>query len=472
MKKLIFSAIVLILLSGYAVAAETSDNKGVEGLIPANFFDIQDFKNTKNYNFDCDFSKVLKSGEKARPYCVRLCPDNSSCKGGNGDNYVSYFIPFNYQYLPVAAYDYAINAFRFMEKDNATANKNMLGTVLANKSGASGLTVSDFADGLSFPNFVPYTFALKGEGNGVYHIFISSKDVLLRNKIYPSLKLISLKKPAKASNENSLSKYLVEYSVYPSTYEVPYSDEWVSYFLGIPIYEKAKYNVGSVVKYFEEVAVGAKSIDFKANKSATAAEKARPFDFSSKLKAMQADKNIILTPAIGDKSEGFVNEQLPPYFLEKIEIVRTTPTGEEFVIQAYNKEAIESLIAKTDETDGFLFSGIKNDNETISVRFRHVAVEPSYVNLGVARSIKTGVRDIYGLLGTFFVSDLNISKYYDFKEIPRDCLNKTNAAALLDGQGVSTSNIKTFTDSFKDTSSVCDNREKVMTKIIITNKIR
>lgn len=469
MKSLILSAIVLILLSGNAFANSGSN---VEGLAPANFFDIQDFNNTKTYGFDCDFSKVLKSGEKARPYCVRLCQDNTSCKGMNADNYVSYFIPFNYQYIPVAAYDYAINAFRYMEKDNVTNSKNMLGKILANKPAASGVTVSDFAANLSFPNFVPYSFALKGDEKGVYHIFISAKDILLRNGIYPSLKLLALKKPTKTSDENSLSKYSVEYSIYPSAFEVPYSDDWTSYFLGIPLYEKAKYNVGSVVKYFEEAALGAKSIDFKASDSPTGAEKARPFDFSLRLKAMQADKNVILAPAIGDKSEGFANEQLPPYSLEKIEIVKKTPTGEEFVIQAYNKEAVEALIAKADETDGFLFSGIKNDNETISIRFKHAAQTPAYVDLSVGRALKTGIRDIYGLLGTFLVSDLNISKYYDFKDVPRDCLTQTGAAALLDEQGVKAYDIKAFTESFKDTASVCDTREKVMTKIIITNKIR
>lgn len=469
MKKLFFLSLCSIMLvcstGAWAIESNT------KGVAPVNFYTVQDFNNTNKYIFDCDFSKIEKSGEKARPYCIRFCPDNTSCTGLNADNYFSYFIPFNYQYLPVMAYDYAINLFRYLEKSEANAEKVALNSAFSNNTNNSNVKTSTFASSLSLNKFVPYTFALEGLKKGSFHVFIPAKDVLLRNKIYPTLKILSLKKPENSAETNTISKYAVVYSVYPQAYEVRFDDDWVSYLLGVPLYKDAKYNIEATATYFDEVTKGASSIDFNAGSAVTPAENARPFDFEAKLANPDAYGKNSLRPAINSKNDGLINEYLPYYELEKVEIIKQSANGNETTIQIYDKNAINALIANPDESAGFMFSAMKEDGDKVSVRFTHKVKSPRLLNMGVIRSTNTGLRDIFGTLSAVFVSDLNVNKFYDLKKLPSNCLVKAQEAGLLDGKKSNGYDIKSLKETLKDNSSVCDPRETLMIKIILTKDL-
>lgn len=468
-KLLLFAAVTAALFAG-CVKVPPSE-RGTSGLIPANYYDIEDFKNIKHYVFSCDYSKVKASGEKARPYCVRVCGDNTSCLGANADNYFSTYMPFNFQYLPVIAYDYALNSFAFFERNGESLEQKAFNNAFTNNPSNSNVKTPAFAANLSFQKFTPYSFALSGGEKGRYNIFIAASDVLLRNKIYPTFKLLSLKEPTEGSRKNSLSKYSIEYGINPSAFLTDYSSDKISYLTGAPLYENAKYNIESLIKYFEGISKGAKSIDFKTSGAPTFSELARPFVFEDKIIAYWSNKGVELAPAV-NKDAGFLNEYLPYYSLNKIEIIKKSPNGTETVMHIYDSEAIASLLAGSSPAAGFSFNGFKEEGDVIALRFTHSANPPAFIDMGVLRSINTGIRDMYASLGTAMVSDLNVGKYYDFQEIPLDCIKKLNASEVLKKAGKTPEQIKMFTGPLKDDKSVCDPREIFMTSIILTEYAR
>lgn len=469
MKKVFFLFLCSIMLACSTGAWAIESN--TKGVAPVNFYTVQDFNDTNKYIFDCDFSKIEKSGEKSRPYCLRVCTDNASCSGLNADNYFSAFMPFNYQYSPVGAYDYAINLFRYFEKKQSTAEMNSLNKAFTNNSTNIDIKTANFASKLALEKFVPYSFALEGLKKGSFHVYISASDVLLRNKVYPTLKILSLKKPEKASDVNNLSKYGLVYSFYPGAYELKFDEDWISYLFGTPLFKEAKYNIESTVEYFAEIKKGASSIDFNAGSEITPAEKARPFDFEAKLANPDAYGKNGLRAAINPKNDGLINEYLPYYELEKVEIVKQSANGNETTVQIYDKSAIIALITNSGNLAGFTFSGTKEEGDKVSIRFTHQVKSTRLLDMGVIRSTKTGLRDIFGTLSAIFISDLNVNKFYDLKALPSNCLVKAKDVGLLDEKKANGYDVKTLQESLKDNSSVCDQRETLMTKVIITKDL-
>ena len=390
----------------------------------------------------------------------------------NDLDYVSFFVSFNFQTVELLASDYIMNLARSYEKDE----KNLqLGYISELFNPVKRTFYDDESKNLlfqkmMFTNMQPSSFVTKTDND--ISIFLSKKDVFLRSTIYPSLKLNGItydkSNPLEYITESSL-----QYSVYPHSYEVEYVTEWIAQYLGAPELYKNEKNINQVLAYFDALKQGKDKIEDHSGSAILESEKARPFVFENKIAKFikqNKDKNLLL-PSLPKQYNHFLNEFLPKYSLEKIEIIKKNDKNEK-VLKRYDKNNIAELLISNEDIAGFAYRVDNVTDGKLLIRYTHTADAPRYENPGLLKLNNSGLSGIYGKLRNTIVTDLEIDMPYELTSLPYDCIEKAKVADILSKKGVSEKEISTYLSLFQDKSTQCIDSELFMTKVIFLRDFR
>lgn len=437
---------------------------------PNSYETLVENKEIKKITYSC----VFDNKKYAYPTCKfeERCEKGSTCFKVNDLDYVSFFVSFNFQAVELLASDYVMNLARSYEKDEKSLQLGYLSALFnpEKRSFYDDETKNLLFQKMMFTNMQPSSFVTKTDND--ISIFLSKKDVFLRNTIYPSLKLNGItydkSKPLEYLTESSL-----QYSVYPHAYEVEYVTEWMAQYVGAPELYKNEKNISQVLAYFDALKKGKDKIEDHSGSALLESEKARPFVFENKIAnfiKQNKDKTLLL-PSLPKQDDHFLNEYLPKYNLEKIEIIEKNSKNEK-VLKKYDKNNIAELLISNEEIAGFAYRVDNVTNGTLLIRYTHTADAPRYENPGLLKLKNSGLSGIYSKLRNTIVTDLEISVPYELTSLPYDCIEKAEVANILSKKGVSEKEISAYLALFKDKSTQCIDSELFMTKVIFLRDFR
>lgn len=467
MKKIFTSVIIFVCLS--ALNTFYLSQKSYAAL-PTNYEKLLENPEVKRITYSC----IFDNKKYAYPTCnfVERCDGKSTCFKVGDLDYVSFFVSYNFQSSKLIASDYIMNLARSYEKDNQVIQKEYISELFNPEK----RTFYDedkknlLFQKMVFANMEPSSFVTKTDDD--ISIFLSKKDIFLRSVIYPSLKVNDIvydkSQPLEYLTETSIS-----YSVYPQTIEIGYVTEWIAQFLGVPSIEKYETQLDKVLTYFNELSKNKDKIEDHSTTKLLDSEKARPFVFENKIAQAvknNKDKNIVM-PLIPEDYNHYLNEFLPRYTLEKIEIVSKTAANEK-VLKTYSKNNIAELLISNEEIAGFAYRVDNPKDNTLIIRYTHKADAPRYPNPGYLKLRNSGLHSIYNKLRNIIVTDIEISSPYDITSIPYDCIVKAQVEDILSKQGVSKTEIDSYISLFKDKTTKCIDSELFMTKVIFLRDFR
>lgn len=437
---------------------------------PNNYETLVENKEIKKITYSC----VFDNKKYAYPTCKfeERCEKGSTCFKVNDLDYVSFFVSFNFQAVELLASDYIMNLARSYEKDEKNLQLGYLSTLFnpVKRSFYDDETKNLLFQKMMFTNMQPSSFVTKTDND--ISIFLSKKDVFLRNTIYPSLKLNGITYD-KSNPLTYITESALQYSVYPHAYEVEYVTEWMAQYVGAPELYKNEKNISQVVAYFDALKQGKDKIEDHSGTALLESEKARPFVFENKIaKFIKQNKDkTLLLPSLPKQDNHFLNEFLPKYNLEKIEIIEKNGKNEK-VLKKYDKNNISELLISNEEIAGFAYRVNNVTNGTLLIRYTHTADSPRYENPGLLKLKNSGLNGIYGKLRNTIVTDLEISVPYELASLPYDCIEKAEVADILSKKGVSEKEISAYLALFKDKSTQCIDFELFMTKVIFLRDFR
>ena len=467
MKKIFTIVFTFVLLSAINIFYLSSNSYAA---LPTNYEKLLENPEVKKITYSCIFDN------KKYPYptCnfVERCDGKSTCFKVGDLDYVSFFVSFNFQSSELIASDYIMNLARSYEKDNQIIQKEYISELFnpEKRSFYDDDKKNLLFKKMVFANMTPSSFVTKTDND--VSIFLSKKDIFLRNVIYPSLKINGV-----VYDKNQPIEYLtetsVQYSVYPQTIEIGYVNEWLAQFLGVPSIEKYETDLAKVLTYFNSLTKNKDIIEDHSSVKLLDSEKARPFVFEEKIakaKAENKDPNQVF-PVLPEDYNHFLNEFLPSYTLEKIEIIAKTNKTEK-VIKTYNKNNIAELLISNEDIAGFAYRVDSVKDTVLAVRYTHKANSPRYSNPGYLKLRNSGLHSIYNKLRHTIITDIEITAPYEITSIPYDCIEKVNVKDILSKQGVSQEEISAYLSLFKDKKTKCINSELFMTKVIFLRDFR
>lgn len=205
---------------------------------PSNYETLVENREIKKITYSC----VFDNKKYAYPTCKfeERCEKGSTCFKVNDLDYVSFFVSFNFQSVELLASDYIMNLVRSYEKDEKNLQLGYLSTLFnpVKRSFYDDETKNLLFQKMMFTNMQPSSFVTKTDND--ISIFLSKKDVFLRNTIYPSLKLNGITYD-KSNPLTYITESALQYSVYPHAYEVEYVTEWMAQYVGAPeLYKNEK----------------------------------------------------------------------------------------------------------------------------------------------------------------------------------------------------------------------------------------
>ena len=468
MKK--FTIFILTFITISAFSALNLSTKSMAA-VPGNYETLMENTEIKKITYSCLFDNT----KYAYPTCkfVENCEKGSTCFKVNDIDYVSFFMSFNFQAVKLLASDYIMNLARSYEKDEKNLQLGYLSELFnpVKRSFYDDDSKNLLFQKMLFTNMQPASFVTKTDND--ISIFLSKKDVFLRSTVYPSLKLNGLAYD-KSSDMTYLTESSLQYSVYPHAYEVEYVTEWMAQYVGAPELYKNEKNIKAVLDYFETLKKGKDKIEDHSTSTLLESEKARPFVFEKKIAAaikQNKDKSVIM-PSLPKQDNHFLNEYLPKYTLEKIEIVEKNGKSEK-VLKKYDRNNIAELLISNEDIAGFAYR-VDNvpEKSTLSIRFTHSAEAPRYENPGYLKLKNSGLTGIYGKLRKTIVTDLDIDAPYELTSLPYDCIEKVKVADILSKKGVSEKEISTYLSLFKNKDVQCIDSELFMTKVIFLRDFR
>lgn len=467
MKKIFTPVFVLTCLSAFIMFYLSSNSYAA---LPTNYEKLLENPEVKKITYSC----VFDNKKYAYPTCnfIEKCDGKSTCFKVNDLDYVSFFVSFNFQSSELIASDYIMNLARSYEKDNQIIQKEYISELFnpEKRSFYDEDKKNLLFQKMVFANMAPSSFVTKTDDD--ISIFLSKKDIFLRNVIYPSLKINDITYDKNQPIEY-LSETSIQYSVYPQTIEVGYVNEWLAQFLGVPSIKKYENNLNSVLSYFSVLSKNKDKIDDHSTKQLLESEKARPFVFEKKItQAIKDNKDkYAVMPLVPVEYNHYLNEFLPSYTLSKIEIIAKN-TKSEKVLKIYNKNNIAELLISNEEIAGFAYRVDNVKDTTLIIRYTHNAEAPRYSNPGYLKLRNSGLHKIYNKLRSTIVTDIEIASPYEITSIPYDCIEKAKVKEILTKQGVSQNEINTYLSLFKDKKSKCIDSELFMTKVIFLRDFR
>lgn len=467
MKKIILFTIAFTLVSAFSPLNLSIKSYAA---LPTNYETLLENPEVKKITYSC----IFDNQKYAYPTCsfVEKCDGKSTCFKVNDLDYVSFFISYNFQSNKLIASDYIMNLARSFEKDKQVIQKEYISELFnpEKRSFYDEDKKNLLFQKMMFAHMEPSSFVTKA-GNDI-SIFLSKKDIFLRSVIYPSLKLNGLtydeRQPLEYLTETSL-----KYAVYPQTIEVGYVTEWMAEYVGAPSLKKYEDDFQVVLSYFNTLSKNKDKIEDHSVSKLLESEKARPFVFENKItnivKANKDDK-LVLPRLLGEDNH-YLNEFLPRYVLEKIEIIEKKNKTEK-VIKTYNKNNIAELLISNEEIAGFAYRVDNVKDSSLTVRYTHVAEQPRYSNPGYLKLRNSGLHKIYNKLRKVIVTDLDIKSPYEITSLPYDCIEQVKVSEILSKQGVSKQEIDTYLSLFKNKNTKCIDSELFMTKVIFLRDFR
>lgn len=464
-KTAVFISLLLILFLSACAALNLSSNPKV---IPSDYETLTVNKEIKKINYKCSFD----ASKYEYPNCsfVEKCDNENPCFKVSDLDYVSFYMSFNFQNITLLANDYIMNLARSFEKDNDNIKRGYISELFnpVKRSFYDEDTKNLLFQKMRFSNMTAASFATKY--NNDISIFLSKKDVFLRNTVYPSLKLTGIKKSG--SSSRYLSDMLLQYTVYPHAFDVAYSTDWMAAYLGAPSLNEYENSVPLIQVYFRNLSANKDKIEEHSGSKLLDSEKARAFVFEDKIReAVKNNSTDAVMPLLPSKMDGFLNEYLPKYNLEKIEIVKKLGDTEK-ILKKFDKSSIAELLISNEEIAGFAYKAENSADGVLSIRFTHKADAPRYANPGLLKLRNSGIEGIYNKLRAVIVTDLDIDKPYELSSIPYDCVNKANISDILLKAGMSESEKDKYISIFKDKSTKCIPYEEFIIKVIFSRDFR
>lgn len=467
MKKIFTSVFIFVCLSAFNIFYLSSNSYAA---LPTNYEKLMENPEVKKITYSC----VFDNKKYAYPTCsfVEKCDGKSTCFKVSDLDYVSFFVSFNFQSSELIASDYIMNLARSYEKDNQVIQREYISELFnpVKRSFYDEDKKNLLFQKLMFANTTPSSFATKTDND--ISIFLSRKDIFLRSVIYPSLKINDITYD-KSQPLEYLTETSIQYSVYPQTIEVGYVNEWLAQFLGVPSIKKYENNLDEVLTYFNNLSKHKDKIEDHSTKQLLDSEKARPFVFESKIAQAvkdNKDKDAVM-PLVPVDYNHYLNEYLPHYTLDKIEIVAKNAKAEK-VLKTYSKNNIAELLISNDEIAGFAYRVDDVKDTTLIIRYTHKAEAPRYSNPGYLKLRNSGLHSIYNKLRSTIITDIEITAPYEITAIPYDCIEKAQVKDILSKQGVSQNEINTYISLFKDKRTKCIDSELFMTKVIFLRDFR
>ena len=467
MKKIFTSVFTFVCLSALN-AFYLSPNS--YAALPTNYEKLLENPEVKKITYSC----VFDNKKYAYPTCnfVERCDGKSTCFKVGDLDYVSFFVSFNFQSSELIASDYIMNLARSYEKDNQVIQREYISELFnpEKRSFYDENKKNLLFQKMLFANMAPSSFVTKTDND--ISIFLSKKDIFLRSTIYPSLKVNNIVYD-KSQPLEYLTETSIQYSVYPQTIEVGYVNEWLAEFLGVPSIKKYETKLNEVLTYFNKLSLNKDKIEDHSTKQLLDSEKARPFVFENKIAQAikdNKDKNAVL-PLVPVEYNHYINEFLPHYSLEKIEIISKNAKSEK-VLKTYGQNNIAELLISNDEIAGFAYRVDDVKDTTLIIRYTHKAEAPRYSNPGYLKLRNSGLHSIYNKLRSTIITDIEIASPYEITSIPYDCIEKAQVKDILSKQGVSQSEIDAYIALFKDKTTKCIDSELFMTKVIFLRDFR
>ena len=463
MYKYLLSTLLLVTLSSCSLF-NLSNNDA-----PTNFETLMSYNENKKITYSCSFNGKMYE----YPQCtfVQKCSTGGTCFAETDLDYVSFYTSFNFQSHKILANDYLMNLTKSLEKDDKPIQREYV-SVLFNPVKRS------FYDEdsknllylkMNFDNYTPASFVTKYNDN--ITVFLSKKDIFLRTTIYPSLKILGIK------GDFDLMQYFsesyIQYQIYPHTMSVAYNSDFISSLLGVPRISENDNDIDVMEKYFKEISMYLDKIEEHTVKTILPSEKARPFVFKDKIeKLMDEGVSGPIYPYYGDEGSHLVNEFLPKYSLEKIDIVIKNAMHEK-VLKTYTKENINELLISNDEIAGFAYQAKDVGNNNIIIRYYHNAEPPKEKYLSKFKMQNSGLETVYKKLRKVIVTDLVAEDQYELTSLPVKCLENINAKEIMSKSGIlGKDKEEAMLSLFKNTQSQCSPFEEFMAKVIFKRDFR
>lgn len=416
MRKLLLLFLSLLIAGAYGCAVHNTGGS-------VNY-DVRDYQalmkagDIKKVDYYCNFEKIAGGDMEAYgDYCLKA--DN--------EDYVSRYVSFDVQ---------STNVYR-------NHLVQMVAMVSMEKGGAWQLkyyqifSLDDY-DKLMVYDIEPAqptSFTLLDDDG--FQIIISKADLLARRKIYPELTVHSLK--SDVTPPASINDFNIKYQIAPYIYNIKYSDPLRGRLLGLPDYQVFAGKYDSV----KEIQINryAEELD-KYWKNPTAYKydpaKATVVDFAipqlgrEKFSSDNVPTDIRPRPVSPYVYEGLLNDYLPSYVLDRVEIVYIDTAGVEKVAKTFTNDDIMNVLVSYEDHSALVYGDTPVDG-WVAIRFIHKAQPPAVSGLKPVTAEQLGIGYIYSDIGTEIHTSLYVERFYQINKLPRACVNdKEFISSMID----------------------------------------
>jgi hypothetical protein len=398
-----FAALAALFIMSGCMAPAPTGVRDYDSLMAAN--------QVKRIDYYCNFEKIAIGDFQQH---------GDYCQMADNQDYVSYFTSFDVQ---------STNLYRpyLIQTVNMIASENVPGQLRYYQifSGDDFLKLTRY----EVEHKQPTSFALKDKDS--YHIVISKPDLLMRTKIYPEYSVLSLRYEGQEEPKN-VGEYIVRYRIAPYTFDKPYGDIQSSRILGLPDRTAVAGRLNSVQRlqlnsystlierYWSYNRQYQYSTDY-----ITALDYALPQLLLAK-QGFQSELSFPVPPPLPE--EGLLNDYLPAYELQEVQIVYADGFGSERVLQSYNKDDIAKVIISY-ENEALTYSTLVN-HDSFGIRFIYKPMLPRVKDIDPALADELGISYIYSTLGATIETQLNVLRFYELEKLPRACVDER---AMIEG---------------------------------------
>jgi hypothetical protein len=383
-------------------------------------------KDTKTVTFRCDYDKVARGDFKKH---------GDYCGYAKNSDYVSYFIPPDAQ---------STNAFQYFIAHNAKFfSSDGLNSPYKYYQFFSGMNIDMLKNG-EFDDTPPTGFAIVHDGDFV--LGFTRKELLARLYISPSLVINAFKPMERQKETLSLNDYEATYQITPYKFTLAMALPHLGRLLGLP---DAAAFPGALSQQQQQ---SLKLYDGLLNGSLAKRDMNRyasiRFSYLHPYLAKDsspAAQNIVQT-AFPPEGEGFINEYLPSYKLDKIEIFVFDKNGALMPVKTFKTDDIMRVIISPEEFPALLY---RHRLEKAVVRYTHTAIPPKREWISELDILGAGF--IFSDMAENIQTDLHIERFYNISGLSKICINETRYVKRLAERGYNQEDIKVFQSYLKDT---------------------
>jgi hypothetical protein len=372
---------------------------------------------TKRVDYFCNFDRLVNGD---------FTQMGDYCQMADNEDYVSYFVSFDVQSTSIYK-PYLVQLVNMMATENVPGQLRYFQLF----SGDDYLKLTRY----EVENKQPTSFALKnGES---YHVVLSKADLLMRTRIYPEYSVLSLRYEG-AAEPTDIGEYTARYRVAPYVFDLPYSDSASARILGLPDYESVAGRLGAVQRlqlnnyntYLERFWQYTSQNQYNP-------EYITPIDYAMPqlmMRKLDMTSELTLRVAPPEIDEGLMNDYLPPYDLQEIQVVYSDGFGSERILQVFTRDDIAKVLIDYEDDAALVYTTLVN-HDSLGLRFLYTAQEPRAAVIDPVLADTIGLSYIYSTLAASIEVQMNVLRFYELESLPVGCVDRPAFVAKFEEKG-------------------------------------